>query len=149
MKDQIKSIDSQLIELRSQAAKVNNDLCGKAFSSPEEKRKAKREYMSLASQIADLKSEKHKLSQAIAAANSAQPEGAPTPKVKVTSLYFPKQGKVQYFATELEFYELLLMLSEVFEDDIPAVSSFFAVPNNAVQTIPDSWYDLEASVADE
>lgn len=138
----LKEIENQLIELRSSAAKINNNLCARAFSSGEEAREAKKEYMRISAQIAELKGEKNKLIQMNAAANVAVKESASNTKVKLASLYFPKEQRVQYFATEMELYEMMLMLEEIFEDDVPAISSFFAIPSNVIDSIPKKWFEL-------
>jgi hypothetical protein len=104
-------------------------------ASKEIKKSKTAEYMALAAQIAVLKKEK---ADAFAAAGSPSKNDT----VKVAMLLFPKEQKVQYFATTETFIELLATLKAVFDVDAPAVTSFFSAAPDQVSLIPQEWYEL-------
>ena len=138
----LKSVEARLVELRTKAANLNSQLCSDSFGSLEEKKSAKKEYMSVSAEIAAARLQKHNLILTAKNKPNDGSEGDPVVRIKLASLYFPKEQRAQYLATELDFLDLLVMLTEVFEDSVPVVSCFFSVPASNVADIPPGWYDL-------
>jgi hypothetical protein len=137
----LQEINLKLQQLRSEAATINSQLFLSDISR-EEKKDLKRRYMTLAAEIADLKSKKVKLDQ------QALKEADNKSKIKIASLFFPGDGnanppRVKYFATELDYLELTLMLNEVYGDEKPAISSFYLVTETPDSKIPKDWFELE------
>ncbi len=123
--------------MRADAAKLNASLSDPEI--PEEARKGlKRDYMKMAADIAVLKQERQVLIR-------SHPQVL-TPKrtnvLRVANLLFPKTNRVQYFATELNIVDLMLLLRDVHEDAAPAVVSFYTIPEDQIDKIPQSWYEL-------
>lgn len=97
--------------------------------------------MTLSAKIAELKREKSEVMLRV------KPDKAAS--VKIATLLFPKEQRVQYFATNDTFVELLLTLQDVFGEDMPAVTSYFSVGADQVSSIPKEWYELVEGEKDE
>lgn len=133
------TITQQLASLKAQAAKINAEI--NAAPNREIKRLKTAEYMVLSSDIAELKNMKMKLH----AAQLETKQGHKKTAIKLANLYFPKEQRIQYFATTLNIVDLMLLLEEVFEvAEVPAITSFFAVAPEQVDSIPPAWFELVA-----
>lgn len=130
----LRTITQQLATLKAQAAKINAEI--NSAPSKEIKKLRTAEYMTLSARIAELKSEK---SSALAHLNPSKNSVVTT---KIATLLFPKEQRVQYFATNDTFVELLITLQDVFGEDIPAVTTYFSVIADQVDSIPKEWYEL-------
>lgn len=130
------TINQQLATLKAQAAKINAEI--NSAPNREIKRAKIAEYMVLSANIAELKSNKTLFQTLDQQTVKENKKGT----LKVANLYFPKDNRVQYFATSLSIVELMLLLQEVFENEVPAVSSFFNVPEDQVSNVPPSWFEL-------
>lgn len=130
------TITQQLATLKAQAAQVNADI--NTAPSREIKRLKTAEYMTISAKIAELKNSK---AQFQATALETKEENKKT-AIKLASLFFPKEQRVQYFATNLNILELMLLLEEVFESEVPAVTAFFYAPADHVGSIPPDWFEL-------
>lgn len=126
------TITQELAALKAQAAKINSEI--NSAPSKEIKRLRTAEYMTLSAKIAELKREKSEVMLRV------KPDKAAS--VKIATLLFPKEQRVQYFATTDTFVDLLLTLKDVFDEEIPAVTSFFSVGADQVDSIPKEWYEL-------
>ena len=99
--------------------------------------------MSVSAEIAAARLQKHNLILTAKNKPNDGSEGDPVVRIKPLAFFvFSKEQRAQYLATELDFLDLLLMLTEVFEDSVPVVSCFFSVPASNVADIPPGWYDL-------
>lgn len=132
-------ITQELATLKAQAAKINSEI--NSAPSKEIKRLRTAEYMTLSAKIAELKREKSEVMLRV------KPDKAAS--VKIATLLFPKEQRVQYFATNDTFVELLLTLQDVFGEDMPAVTSYFSVGADQVSSIPKEWYELVEGEKDE
>lgn len=145
----LQEINQELVTLKTRAAKINAEI----NSSPTKEIKKARvaEYMNISSTIAELKQKKHacmfiaelkqeatKLRAEQAVANAGKKKDA----VKLAVLLFPAENKVQYFATTAGIVDLMVLLREVFEEGIPAVTSYYSVPPDQEASIPEEWYEL-------
>jgi hypothetical protein len=130
----LRTITQELANLKAQAAKINAEI--NSAPSKEIKKLRTAEYMTLSARIAELKSEK---SSALANLNPSKNSVVTT---KIATLLFPKEQRVQYFATNDTFVELLITLQDVFGEDIPAVTTYFSVSADQVDSIPKEWYEL-------
>ena len=128
----LNTITQELATLKAQAAKINSDI--NSAPSKEIKRLRTAEYLELGARIAELKKKKAE------AFNQARTLNKDT--VKIATLLFPKEQRVQYFATTDNYIDLLLTLKDVFEDDAPAVTSFLSVAPDQTNNIPLDWYEL-------
>jgi hypothetical protein len=128
----LNTITQELATLKAQAAKINSDI--NSAPSKEIKRLRTAEYLELGARIAELKKTKAE------AFNKARTLNKDT--VKIATLFFPKEQRVQYFATTDNYIDLLLTLKDVFEDDAPAVTSFLSVAPDQTNNIPLGWYEL-------
>jgi hypothetical protein len=130
------TITQQLAALKAQAAKINAEI--NTAPNREIKRLKTAEYMALAANIAELKNTKAQL-------RTSQLETKEENKkttIKLANLYFPKEQRIQYFATALNIVDLMLLLEEVFETEIPAITAFFSVAPEQADSIPPAWYEL-------
>lgn len=127
------TISQELSALKVRAAKLNAEV--HSATSKEIKKRLTAEYMVVAAQIADAKRQKADATTASSSRSDA---------VKIATLLFPKEQKVQYFATTENYIELLVTLHDVFGNDLPAVTSFFSASPDQVVCIPDAWYELVA-----
>lgn len=135
METDLVTINQQLAALKAKAAKINSEI--NSSPSKEIRRGRVAEYMALSANIAELKKQ----------ASSIRPEKHVNPAtsttcVKLATLLFPTDNRVQYFATSLCIVDLLILLKEVFENDIPALTSFFSVSKEQVALIPKEWWEL-------
>lgn len=135
------TITQELATLKAQAAKINAEI--NSAPSKEIKKLRTAEYMALGARIAQLKQQK---ASAFAKENPSKNSVVTT---KITTLLFPKEQRVQYFATNDTFVELLLTLQDVFGEDMPAVTSYFSVGADQVSSIPKEWYELVEDEKDE
>ena len=132
----INTINQELTGLKAQAAKINAEI--NSAPNREIKKLKTAEYMELSANIAELKNNKVQLQ---ASARETKEESKKT-SIKLANLYFPKEQRVQYFATPLNIVELMLLLKEVFDNEVPSVTSFFSVDANQLNSIPPTWFDL-------
>lgn len=132
----INTINQKLTSLKAQAAKINAEI--NSAPNREIKRLKTAEYMALSTDIAELKNNKVQL-QAI---ERETKEESKKTSIKLANLYFPKEQRVQYFATPLNIVELMLLLKEVFDNEVPSITSFFSVDANQLNSIPPTWFDL-------
>lgn len=132
----LNTINQQLATLKAQAAKINADI--NIAPNREIKRLKTAEYMTLSANIAELKNNKVLLQ----AEEKQNIKDNKKNTLKVANLYFPKEQKVQYFATTSNIVDLMIMLEEVFEAETPAVTSFFSVSEDQLSSIPLSWFEL-------
>ena len=132
----INTINQKLTSLKAQAAKINAEI--NSAPNREIKKLKTAEYMELSANIAELKNNKVQLQ---ASARETKEESKKT-SIKLANLYFPKEQRVQYFATPLNIVELMLLLKEVFDNEVPSVTSFFSVDANQLNSIPPTWFDL-------
>lgn len=132
----LNTINQQLATLKAQAAKINADI--NIAPNREIKRLKTAEYMTLSANIAELKNNKVLLQ----AEEKQNLKDNKKNTLKVANLYFPKEQKVQYFATTSNIVDLMIMLEEVFEAETPAVTSFFSVSEDQLSSIPLSWFEL-------
>lgn len=130
------TINQQLATLKAQAAKINAEI--NSAPNREIKRLKTAEYMTISANIAELRNSKTLLQTAEKQSVKENKKNS----LKVTNLYFPKEQRIQYYATSLSIVDLLLLLQEVFEAEVPAVTSFFSVPEEQVSNIPPSWFEL-------
>jgi hypothetical protein len=127
------TINQELETLRAQAAQLNFELL--SAETKENKRSKTAAYMELSAKIAVLKKEKAEVFR-------VTPRPSRNDSVKIATLLFPAEQKVQYFATNETFIELLVTLKDVFDTAMPAVTSFFSVAPDQVSGIPPEWYEL-------
>lgn len=132
----INTINQKLTNLKAQAAKINAEI--NSAPNREIKRLKTAEYMELSANIAELKNNKSQLH----AIERETKEESKKASIKLANLYFPKEQRVQYFATPLNIVELLLLLKEVFDNEVPSITSFFSVDANQLNSIPPTWFDL-------
>lgn len=132
----INTINQKLTSLKAQAAKINAEI--NSAPNREIKRLKTAEYMALSTDIAELKNNKVQL-QAI---ERETKEESKKTSIKLANLYFPKEQRVQYFATPLNIVELMLLLKEVFDNEVPSITSFFSVDANQLNSVPPTWFDL-------
>lgn len=132
----INTINQKLTSLKAQAAKINAEI--NSAPNREIKKLKTAEYMALSANIAELKNNKVQLQ---ASARETKEESKKT-SIKLANLYFPKEQRVQYFATPLNIVELMLLLKEVFDNEVPSITSFFSVDANQLNSIPPTWFDL-------
>lgn len=132
----INTINQELTGLKAQAAKINAEI--NSAPNREIKKLKTAEYMALSANIAELKNNKVQLQ---ASARETKEESKKT-SIKLANLYFPKEQRVQYFATPLNIVELMLLLKEVFDNEVPSITSFFSVDANQLNSIPPTWFDL-------
>ncbi len=130
------TITQQLAALKAQAAKINAEI--NTAPNREIKRLKTAEYMALSANIAELKNTKSQLH----AAQLETKEGHKKTAIKLANLYFPKDQRIQYFATTLNIVDLMLLLEEVFETEVPAITSFFSVAPEQADSIPPAWFEL-------
>lgn len=132
----LQEINQELATLKTRAAKINAEI----NSSPTKEIKKARvaEYMNISSTIAELKQEATTLRAEQAVVNAGKKKDA----VKLAILLFPAENKVQYFATTAGIVDLFILLQDVFEEGIPAVTSYYAVPADQQESIPEEWYEL-------
>jgi hypothetical protein len=131
--------NQQLTALKARAAKVNSEI----NSSPTKEIKKARvaEYMHISAKIAELKEE----IASFKALEKTNKDENRKPPVRVTTLYFPAEQRVQYFATTVgSVVELMILLQEVFEENVPLITSYYTVPADQVAITPDRWYELVA-----
>lgn len=134
---EIQTINERLVKMRADAAKLNASLSDPEI--PEEARKGlKRDYMKMAADIAVLKQER----QVLIRSHPQVLAPKRTNVLRVANLLFPKDNRVQYFATELNIVDLMLLLRDVHEDAAPAVVSFYTIPEDQIDKIPQSWHEL-------
>lgn len=132
----LQTITQEISSLKTKAAKLNAEIS----SSPTKEIKKARvaEYMHTSANIAELKQQ--------AATMKAKQEVTRGDKrkdsVKLATLLFPTDKKVQYFATTAGIVDLMVLLREVFEEGIPAVTSYYSVPPDQEASIPEEWYEL-------
>lgn len=132
----INTINQKLTNLKAQAAKINAEI--NSAPNREIKRLKTAEYMELSANIAELKNNKSQLH----AIERETKEESKKASIKLANLYFPKEQRVQYFATPLNIVELMLLLKEVFDNEVPSITSFFSVDANQLNSIPRTWFDL-------
>lgn len=132
----INTINQKLTSLKAQAAKINAEI--NSAPNREIKRLKTAEYMALSTDIAELKNNKVQL-QAI---ERETKEESKKTSIKLANLYFPKEQRIQYFATPLNIVELMLLLKEVFDNEVPSITSFFSVDANQLNSVPPTWFDL-------
>lgn len=132
----LQTINQEMASLKTRAAKINAEI---SSSPTKEIKKARvQEYMHVSSSIAELKLEASKLKaeQAVDKANKRKDS------VKLATLLFPADNKVQYFATTAGIVDLMVLLQDIFEEGIPAVTSYYSVPADQEAAIPEGWYEL-------
>jgi hypothetical protein len=142
MESALVTINHKLGALKARAAKINSDI----NSSPTKEIKKARvaEYMAISASIAELKQQAilakdEEKTNAQAAAKAANKFKSDT---KIFTLLFPAESRVQYFASTAGVVEVLLLLQEVFESSVPAITSVLHVTADQVVDIPKEWYEL-------